>query len=350
MIKFAYIHILWLLSFVPLIVALYYYGRVKRNRQLAKLVKIEFIDKLIPSLSNFRTSFKFWLTIFAFVLLILAAARPQMGSKIEKAKRKGVELMICLDISNSMMADDIKPTRLERSKQAIIQLIKRLDNDKIGIVVFAGKSFIQLPLTDDYGAALMYIDRINPSLITNQGTAIGSAIDLAAESFVKTKNKPKNRAIIVISDGENHEDDAQDAASKAYASRIKVHTIGIGTPSGAPVPVFVNNKIDYKRDAEGQVVITKLNEQMLRDVAHKGKGEYIKANNSDFGLDKIFDEIAKMEKEDFESINYSDYEDQYMSFVIIAFFVLLIEQLLNYRKSFLSKKINQITQRKKELL
>ncbi len=347
MIKFAYINMLWLLVIVPFIVAFFYYGRYKRTQQIAQLAKPEFIDKLIPSLSTVRASFKFWLTMLALVLLILASARPQMGSKIEKAKRKGVELMICLDISNSMLADDIKPNRLERSKQAIIQLIKKLNNDKIGIVVFAGKSFIQLPLTDDFGAALMYVDRINPTLIVNQGTAIGSSIDLAAESFAKTKNKPRNRAIIVISDGENHEDDALKSASDAAANYIKVHTIGIGTPEGSPVPTMVNNQMDYKRDIDGQVVITKLNEQMLRDIADKGKGVYIRANNSDFGLDKIFDEIAKMEKEDFEAINYSDYEDQFLSFIVLAFIVLLVEQLLNYRKSFFSKKINQITVRKK---
>ncbi len=346
MIRFEYLNILWLLTLIPLFIGLFYYGRYIRKRQMSKLGKVEVINKLIPSLSSLRAPFKFWLTLSALVLLILAAARPQMGSKIEKAKRKGVELILCLDVSNSMLASDIKPTRLERSKQAIIQLIKRLDNDKIGIVVFAGKSFVQLPLTDDYGAALMYVDRINTDLVYTQGTAIGSAIDLATESFQKTKTKPRNRAIIVISDGENHEDDALDAAKRARENYIKVHTIGIGSPEGAPIPSVKGNQLDYKRDAEGQVVVSKLNEQMLKDIANKGDGVFIRANNSDFGLDKILDQVAKMEKEEFESINYSDYEDQYISFILVALLLLIIEQMLNYRKSYLSKKINAFTSRK----
>lgn len=348
MIKFAYSYMLWALLLVPILTALFYYGRYRRKKQLATFGDLQIVSRLTPSLSNIRAPFKFWLTMSAIILLIIASARPQMGAKMEKAKRKGVELMLCLDISNSMLANDIKPTRLERSKQAIIQLIKKLDNDKIGIVVFAGKSFIQLPLTDDYGAALMYVDRINTSQIENQGTAIGAAIELAAQSFPKTKNKPRNRAIIVISDGENHEDDAVEAADKALAENIKVHTIGIGTPEGAPVPEIKGYQADYKRDANGEVVMTKLNEQMLREIADKGKGIFIRANNSDFGLDRIFDEIAKMEKDDFEAINYSDYEDQFMPFIVVAFIILLIEQLLNYRRSFVSKKIAQFTTRKSE--
>jgi Ca-activated chloride channel homolog len=348
MIKFAYSYMLWALLLVPLLTALFYYGRYRRKKQLATFGDLQIVSRLTPTLSNIRAPFKFWLTMSAIILLVIASSRPQMGAKMEKAKRKGVELMLCLDISNSMLANDIKPTRLERSKQAIIQLIKKLDNDKIGIVVFAGKSFIQLPLTDDYGAALMYVDRINTSLIENQGTAIGAAIDLAVQSFPKTKNKPRNRAIIVISDGENHEDDAVEAADKALAENIKVHTIGIGTPEGAPVPEIKGNQSDYKRDANGEVVMTKLNEQMLRDIADKGKGIFIRANNSDFGLDRIFDEIAKMEKADFEAVNYSDYEDQFLPFIIVAFIILLLEQLLNYRRSFVSKKIAEFTTRKSE--
>lgn len=346
MIKFAYAYMLWTLVIVPVLIALFYYGRHIRKKQLASFGSFEIVSKLIPNLSSVRAPFKFWLTILAIVLLIIASARPQMGAKVEKAKRKGVELMICLDISNSMLANDIKPTRLERSKQAIIQLIKKLDNDKIGIVVFAGKSFIQLPLTDDYGAALMYLDRISTTLIQNQGTSIGSAIDLAVESFPTNKNKPRNRAIIVISDGENHEDDALEASKNAQAKYIKVHAIGIGTPEGAPVPETNGNTADYKRDANGEVVITKLNEPMLKDVAEKGNGIYIRANNSDFGLDRIFDEIAKMEKEDFEAINYSDFDDQFLPIAGLAFLILLLEQTLRYRKSYVSKKLNDFTTRK----
>ncbi len=346
MIKFAYSYMLWAFLLVPILTALFYYGRYRRKKQLLMFGDPQILSKLTSGLSNIRSPFKFWLTMFAVILLVIAAARPQMGAKVEKAKRKGVELMLCLDISNSMLANDIKPTRLERSKQAIIQLIKKLDNDKIGIVVFAGKSFIQLPLTDDYGAALMYVDRISTSLIENQGTAIGSAIDLAVQSFPATKNKPRNRAIIVLSDGENHEDDAVEAAEKALSNNIKVHTIGIGTPEGAPVPEIKSGQAGYKRDANGEVVVTKLNEQMLREIADKGKGVFIRANNSDFGLDRIFEEIAKMEKDDFEAINYSDYEDQFLSFIVIAFAILLFEQLLNYRKSYVSKKIAEFTTRK----
>ncbi len=339
MIKFVNEYMLWFLLLLPMLTVMFYYGRHKRKKDVSLLGKPEIIEKLIPGLSSVRPRFKFWLTIAALGLLIIAASRPQIGAKVEKAKRKGVELMLCLDISNSMLANDISPNRIDRAKQAIVQLVKKLDNDKIGIIVFAGKAFVQLPLTDDYGAAMMFIDRISTQLIDQQGTSIGSALNLALTSFPETKSTQHNRAIILISDGENHEDDAIEAAGMANDKKIKVHTIGIGQPQGVPIPVMRNGQSDFKRDANGDIVVTKLNEEVLQNIAKEGKGIYIRASGSNFGLDKIFDEIAKMEKQDFEAINFSDYEDRYIYFAAFALLILIIELLLSYRKSYISQKI-----------
>ncbi len=345
MIRFANENILWFLILIPFLILFFYYSRYIRKKDIKKLGKSNIVETLIPEMSSVRTKFKFWLTIFALLLLIIAASRPQVGAKIEKAKRKGVELIICLDISNSMLANDISPNRLERAKMAIMQLIKKLDNDKIGVIVFAGKPFVQLPLTDDYGAAMMFADRITTNLIEQQGTAIGSAIDLAVESFPETKNIKYNRAIIVISDGENHEDDAIAAAANAWDKKIKVHTIGIGNPDGTPIPVIRNGQIDFKKDTEGNIVITKLNEQNLQDIANASKSVYIRASNNNFGLDKIFDEIAKMEKVESEAVNYSDYEDRFYFFAALSLIILLIELSLRYKKSYISQKLKLFTKK-----
>jgi Ca-activated chloride channel family protein len=247
--------------------------------------------------------------------------------------------MIALDISNSMLAEDIQPSRLERAKQAISKLVDRLSNDKIGMVVFAGEAFIQLPITTDYASAKMFLSTINTNMIGVQGTAIGSAIEKSIVSF--TPESETNKAIIVITDGENHEDDAVEKASQAVEKGIYVHTIGMGLPKGAPIPIKANNGTrEYKKDQSGNVVVSKLNETMLQQIASAGNGIYIRANNTEVGLNALFDELNKMEKKEFEVESYSDYEDRFQYFIALSIFFLILEFIILNRRNKLFKDVN----------
>ena len=344
MIKFAQIYYLYGLVLVPVLI-LFYVLMLKRKKNAIKaFADISILNRLTNSFSKTRPGWKFTLVIVGFILIILALARPQIGSTIVKGEKKGVDLMILLDVSNSMLCEDIQPSRLQRAKQAISKLIDKLDNDRVGIVVFAGKSYVQLPITSDYTAAKMFLETINTDIVPEQGTAIGNAIDLATESFDSEKEKVKNlnnKAIIIITDGENHEDDAIIEATKAYDKGIKVNTIGMGLPDGAPIPIFNGTiKVGYKKDNEGKTIISKLDEPMLQKIAFVGKGTYIRANNSNAGLQSIFDEISKLDKKEFESKIFSDYEDRFQYFVGIALFLLILDLLILNRKSKYFSKIN----------
>lgn len=302
----------------------------------------EVIKNLMPDVSHSKQLVKFIFLMVAFAFIVFGLANPRTGSKLENIKRKGVELMICLDVSNSMLAQDIKPSRLERAKQAISKLINKLENDKIGIIVFAGKSYVQLPLTPDYGAAKMYLSSVSTEMIPTQGTAIGGAISEAVKSFnIKDRGKSKHRAIIVITDGENHEDDAVEAAKMAVDSGVYVHTIGLGLPEGSPIPVYKSGVMTgYKTDASGNTVISKLNEDMLQKIAAAGSGIYVRANNTEFGLNKIFDEINKMDKKEMESKIYSDYESHFQYFIAFALFIMILELFVFERKNIWFSNLN----------
>lgn len=250
--------------------------------------------------------------------------------------------MICLDVSNSMLAQDIKPNRLERAKQAINKLIDKLENDKIGLIVFAGRSYTQLPLTPDYGAAKMYLSSVSTEMVPVQGTAIGGAITEAVKSFnIKDRGKSKHRAIIVITDGENHEDDAVEAAKTALDSGVYVHTIGLGLPDGSPIPVYKSGVMSgYKTEADGSTVISKLNEGMLQKIAVAGGGIYVRANNTEVGLNKVFDEINKMDKKEMESKIYAEYESHFQYFIAFALFIIVLEIFIFERKNIWFSKLN----------
>ncbi|NLN72674.1 MAG: VWA domain-containing protein [Bacteroidales bacterium] len=334
MFRFANDTYLYLLLLIPVLVLVHYLYRYFQKRQSEKIGDLELIKKLSPSFSKKRLHIKFWIWIVAILFVILALARPQLGSKVEKASRRGVDLMICMDVSRSMLANDISPNRMERAKQALNQLVNKLENDRIGIVVFAGKSFIQLPITNDFGAAKMFIDNISTNLIGQQGTALGSAIDLALTSFDLEEQSLNTRAIIAITDGENFEDDAVASAKNAVENGVRVHAIGVGTTTGTTIPVLTRSgNIDYHRDRQGNVVVTKLDETYLQKVIAAGKGAYVRATNADMGLDKIMEEIDKMEKKDYDEVSYTDYEDIFMYFLIVAFVLLIIDQLLLARKN-----------------
>ncbi len=332
MFRFANPDYLYGLMIIPILCLLFILLRIRRKRALQKFGHLNLINELMPNASNSRPVIKFIIWIFALTSVIFALARPQFGSKLTIEKRKGVELMIALDVSNSMLAEDIQPNRLERAKRAISSLIERLNNDKIGLIVFAGDAYTQLPITADYSSAKLFLNTINTEIVPRQGTAIGSAIKLARNSF--SPQFEGNKAIIVITDGENHEDDAIQAASKAIDEGIKVHTIGMGLPKGVPIPFYNRyGQKDYRKDKDGNTVVTMLNEAMLQDIALAGKGVYVRANNSQVGLSAIFKEIQKMEAGEMEAQTYSEYSEQYQWFIALALILLLIDFLILERRN-----------------
>jgi Ca-activated chloride channel family protein len=329
--RFANPEYLYLLLLLPVMIALFIINEIRRRNSFKKLGETSLVGKLIPEISRIRPVIKFLFQIVALSAAVIILARPQFGSKIEEVRKQGVEVIIALDVSNSMLAEDIQPNRLTRAKQAISKLVDNLENDKIGLIVFAGDAYTQIPVTTDYVSAKMFLSTINPDMVPKQGTAIGAAIDLASRSF--TPGEGKSKAIIIITDGENHEDDPVSAAEKASKAGIVIHTIGIGSSEGVPVPVGTGTKRDYLKDADGSTVITKLDEEILKKIAISAGGNYIRASNSNIGLDEIFNDIRKMKKEELESTMYTEYNDQFQIFTVIALFFLILDIIIMERKN-----------------
>ena len=337
MIRFENIEFFYLLFLIPVFIGFYAYRSMWRKKARERFGSQVLMYKLMPNISNFRSMVKFILVMMAFVCMVIAMANPQLGSKIEKAQRSGIDLMIALDVSNSMLAQDIKPDRLNASKQAISNLIDKLEGDRIGIIVFAGHAYTQLPITTDYAAAKMFLNTVYPDMLPVQGTAIGEAVDLSLSSFTDNEH---NKAIVIITDGENHEGNAQESVEKALELGVKVYTIGMGLPEGGPIPMYKNNVLTgYKKDREGNVITTKLNEEMLKQLAAAGDGFYVRANNSQAGLNLIFDKINELEESEFESKMFTDYEDRYQAFIFMALIFLLIEFIIVERRSKWSDRI-----------
>jgi len=271
------------------------------------------------------------LLMIAFAFLVLALADPQTGSKIEKVERRGIDVMIALDVSTSMLAEDIRPNRLERAKQAVSKLVDRLDGDRIGIIVFAGKAYNQLPITMDYGAAKMFLSVITTDVVPVQGTAIADAIDMATTAFGESKH---NKAIIVISDGEDHQGDVLEKTEAAVKKGIVVYTVGVGTPEGGPIPVYTSNVMTgYKKDREGTTVITKLDDSMLQRIAAVGKGMYVRSTNSEEGWQKVFDDLNKIQKSELETKQFSDYEDRFQYFIGFSLLFFIFELFIFDKKN-----------------
>lgn len=324
-------YLYWLLI-IPVLVAIYVMIRLWNKKQFGRFANIRLRGYLVPMFSSTRSNTKFVIFNLIIALLIIGAANLQSGSKMEKVKREGIDLFICVDISNSMHAEDIAPNRLERSKQAINKLISKLNGDRIGIIVFAGNAYVQLPITTDYSAAKMFLSAVDTDLIPTQGTETGRAIELAVNSFGDNEH---NKAIVIISDGEDHENgDAVKAAQEAAKRGIKIYTIGMGLDEGAPIPLYnkYGKKTGYKKDKEGNIIITKLDDNILRQIAEIGDGIYVRASNSNVGLDKIYDDINKTEKSEIESNVFTDYDDQFQWFVGAAIVLLIIEILLSSGK------------------
>ncbi len=329
--RFAHPEYFYLMLVIPAFIFLFIISRISRARSLRLFGDRALIAQLMPSVSGNRPVIKFLLWMIALALLITALAQPQFGSKLVTSKRKGVELIIALDVSNSMMAEDIKPNRLERAKRAIAKLTERLRNDKIGLIVFAGQAYVQLPITTDYVSAKLFLDAINTSIVPIQGTAIGAAIQMATKSF--TPNFTGSKAVIVITDGENHEDDAVGAAKEALEKKIIVHTIGMGLPQGAPIPVGGSGSRDFMKDKQNNVIVTKLDENMLTQIATAGGGSYIRANNAEVGLNNLFNEIEKMEKSELNTRDYAEYNDQFPLFILLAAIFILLDFVVLDRKN-----------------
>ena len=343
MFRFAHPEFLYLLFILPVLVVFYIYAIVWKRRAVKRYGNPELLKELMPDVSLKRQHLKFWLAWGAIAAMIFVIAGPQFGTKLETVKRQGVEIMVCLDISNSMLAEDMAPNRLDKAKQMLARLTDGFKNDKVGLIVFAGDAFTQLPITSDYISAKMFLSSINPEMISTQGTAIGAAINLAARSF--TPNESSDKVIIVITDGENHEDDAVGAAKAAAEKGIHVNVVGMGDPKGAPIPLEGGN---YMKDNAGNVVITKLSEQMAQEIAAAGNGMYVRADNTNSALKALQEEIEKMNKTEMDSKVYSEYDEQFQIFAWIALFLLVADVLTLDRKNRVFRKITLFKEPNKE--
>ncbi|MAE07745.1 MAG: hypothetical protein CL661_03170 [Bacteroidetes bacterium] len=339
MLKFAHTEYFLLLAIIIVFAILFWLYRVWNSKAKCRFGDEKVIAKLMPEVSASKPVLKFLMIIIACVFLVIGIVDPQIGSKLEKVKREGIDLYLVLDVSTSMLAEDIKPNRLERSKLAISTLIDKLQGDRVGIIIFAGNAYKQLPLTTDYSAAKIFLSAVDTEIVPTQGTAIGEAIELAALSFGDTDH---NKAIIIITDGENHEGDAIEAATLANELNINVFTIGMGLPEGAPIPLYNSYGVQtgFKKDKNNTTVITKLNEDMLRQIAAAGGGAYARANNASTGLKRIFDDISAIDKKEIETRQFTDYEDRFQIFLGLSLFLLVLELLIADRKTSWVKKFD----------
>jgi Ca-activated chloride channel homolog len=329
MFRFANSYILYFLILVPLFTIVFVFLQNRKRKAIESFGNTELMEHLMPDASKSRPIVKFVLLMTALVFIILGLARPQFGSKLQKMKRKGIEIMIALDVSNSMNARDVQPTRLEHAKQIVSKLVERLDNDKIGLIVFAGEAYMQMPITTDYVSAKMFLSDINTNLVSVQGTAIGDAMNLALRSFSNSSDIQK--VLIIITDGENHEDDPIEVAKTLNEKGILIYTMGIGSPEGSPI--LAENGQDFKKDQSGSVVISKLDEVTLQKIAVNAGGVYIRANNTQASLNSLFSKLDNLNKKEFEAKVYSDYDDQFQYFFGFALLILLIEYFIVERKS-----------------
>ena len=327
---------LWLLLLIPVLAIIRFVTSHSQKKKLRKFGDPKLLKELMPDVSRFRPSVKFWILQAALALLVIMLARPQMGTKISQEKRTGIETIIALDISNSMLAEDIVPSRLDRSKMMVENLVDHFTNDKIGLIVFAGDAFIQLPITSDYVSAKMFLSSIDPSMIATQGTDIATAISMATNSF--TQEEGIGKAIIVITDGEDHEGGALEAAEAAKKKGMRVYVLGVGSSNGAPIPIPGTG--DYMKDNTGNTVMSALNEEMCKQIAAAGGGVYIHVENNSAAQQQLDNELDKLAKKETSTTVYSDYDEQFQAFGILALLLLIVEILLLDRRNPLLKRIS----------
>lgn len=334
MFRFANPELLYLLALVPVAIVGYILAVVSRRKALARFGNMTTMRELMSGVSSARNHLKFTLFITALTLVIFAAARPQFGSKLREEKSEGVEMMIAVDVSNSMLAEDFEPSRLERTKYAIDRLFEGLRQERVGVIVFAGEAKVQLPITSDYRMAQAFAKRISPNLVSEQGTSIGKALSMAMMSFAKDGDR--SRAVILITDGETHDYNALEVAKQAAEMGVKIFTIGIGTPEGAPIRI----NGDFIRDEKGEMVVSKLNESMLEEIASTTDAAYVRASKQSIGLDEIVQKINEMEKGEMTTLRFEEYNEQFHYLLWIALALLLIEFLLLDRKNPLLSRFN----------
>lgn len=328
MFRFEHIEYLWLLlGLIPALLFFVWNARWKR-KQISKLGNKNLIHSLMPDYSKTKLITKFFLLSFAYIFLVLGIANPQIGTKQEKVKRSGIDVMIALDVSKSMLAEDVQPNRLSKAKNFISKFIDDLKNDRLGLIVFAGRAYLQMPQTVDYSAAKMYLKSVSPDMVPTQGTAIAQAVDLAKESFAKADNKSK--ALIIISDGEDNENGSEAAVEEAAKAGIKVYTIAVGSDNGSPIPL---SNGDFKRDGDGNIVLSKVNKDALRVLAMKGNGKSYVLDSNDGVVAALLKDLGRIETKDFEEMVFTDYDDQFQYCLIVSLLFLLIDFLFTERRS-----------------
>ncbi|MCQ2265580.1 MAG: VWA domain-containing protein [Bacteroidales bacterium] len=362
MFKFEHEYILYFLLIIPILIGLYIYLQYQRKKKMARYSDTSLAQRLTQEDSAQMHHIKFGIFLLGLACLIIAIANPQVGSSLEKGKRQGIDIMICMDISNSMLAEDIQPNRLEASKMALSRFIDKLEGDRIGLVVFAGKSFVQLPITSDYAAAKMFINIVNPSLINEQGTDISDALDLAAVSMLpesgseqqKQLSQMTSKVILIVSDGEDQSQDAVEMAQEVHQLGITIHTIGIGSTLGEPIPVRDRNgNTGFKKDSEGNTVMTRLNEEILQDIAKAGGGTYIHASNANMGFETILNKINAMTKVELDEITFTRYDSKFQIPLLLSLIFFMIEIMLFTTKSKLKQgfiKLRQLLKGKNAIL
>jgi Ca-activated chloride channel family protein len=327
MIHFAYAQYLLLIFLIPVFfIVQAVLLRIRRNR-IRKFGDEKLVSQMMPSYSQSKVWVRLVLFSIGFFFFVIGLSRPQIGARLKEQEIKGAEIIIAIDVSNSMLAEDYSPNRLERAKLAVSRLVDKLRDDRIGLVIFAGTSFVQLPVTTDYVSAKMFLNSIDTGSIPIQGTALGDAITTCIRSF--SAQSDKSRAIILITDGENHEDDPVAAAKQAAEMGIKVFTIGVGSPEGKPIPM--NGEL--LKDKDGEIVVSRLDEAVLQEIAAEGNGAYVRAGNSEFGLNPIIDDLRKLEDEKYSSVVFEEYDEQFMYFLAIALVFFVLEMLVGDRRS-----------------
>ena len=329
MFRFASSQYLYLLLVLVALVAIHYYIIYRKTRQVKRFGDPDLTRRLCLGVSRWRPEVKFWLTIAALASFIVALARPQFGTRLDTRERMGIEAIIALDVSNSMLAEDVKPNRLEKAKMMVSNMVDGMRDDKVGLIVFAGQAFVQLPITSDYVSAKMFLETISPSMISVQGTDVAEAINLSMRSF--TQQEDVSRAIFVITDGEDNEGRAVEAAKDAAAKGVRVYVLGIGNPGGAPIPIPGTGQ--YIIDDEGNTVVSRLSEEMCREIATAGGGSYIYVDNSSSAQKKLSEQLDRLSKTKMESQIYSEYDEQFQGFILIGLLFLLLDVLLIERES-----------------
>lgn len=333
MIRFAHSEYLYALYLIPVLVFFFWITYRIQKKQLNNFASSKLHKVLLPLRSVFKSVYKFGLVIIAFILLVFALANPQVGSKIEEVKQVGIDVYILLDVSLSMTAEDIKPSRLDKAKHQISKLIQRLRGDRIGLIVFSGEAYVQFPLTTDYSAANLFLSAVDVSSVPQPGTAIEPAINLALNSFKKDEETKK--AIIIITDGEDHEGNVTKIVEEAVDKGVQTFAIGLGSPTGVPIPVYNNAgvQVGYKKDRRGNVVLTKLDERTLQEIANVGNGKYYRASNTEDELELIYNDLAQLEESEFGATRITDYEDRYYYLLIPAILLLFVEFFISNNKS-----------------